>query len=339
MPKIEPDAPVVSVLTIAYNVEPYIRETIESVLKQNVNFDMEYIISEDASTDGTAVINREYAEKYPNLIRFIENKKNLGMNPNFTQALLACRGKYVAIVDGDDYWTDPEKLQTQVDFLENHPECSFCGTATKVYYQARDEFVPGHPELPEDDGSIRYFDIADIYHIWPFWIPTHSLMLRNEYVELPDWYADAIVFDRALRLLLALKGNAAYINKTMCVYRKHGTNFTNRWTYKSVRGFAELYRNVYHYSGKQHHKVARGAVNRAIHAERVQIHEETKGWQKFKALCSNTLFAFREFRVVHWKDFLRFLWHYLFLRDMMVFAKSLLPGNKQVPDAEPSQSM
>jgi len=227
MLKIEPDAPIVSVCTIAYNVEPYIRDTIEGVLKQNVNFDMEYVISEDASTDGTAAIIRDYAEKHPILIRFLENKKNLGMNPNFTQALTACRGKYVAIVDGDDYWTDPDKLQIQVDFFDNHPECSFCGTATKVYYQAKDEFVPGHPELPENDGSIRWFDIADIYHIWPFWIPTHSLMLRNEYVELPPWYADAIVFDRALRLLLALKGKAAYINKTTCVYRKHGTNFTN----------------------------------------------------------------------------------------------------------------
>jgi hypothetical protein len=172
-----------------------------------------------------------------------------------------------------------------------------------------------------------------------FGFPRTASCCAMKYVELPDWYADAIVFDRALRLLLALKGKAAYINKTMCVYRKHDANLTNHRPHTLVRKYAELYRNVYHYSGKRHYKVARGAVNRAIHAERMQIHEETKGWKKFKALCSNTLYAFREFRIVHPKDLLRFPWHYLFLRDMTVFAKNLLPGNKQVPDVEPPQGM
>jgi len=326
MTKVEPGAPMVSVCTIAYNVAPFIRDTIEGVLKQNVNFDMEYVISEDASTDDTAAIIREYAEKYPNLIRFIENPKNLGMNPNFMQALLACRGKYVALVDGDDYWIDPEKLQTQVDFLESHPECAFCGTATNIYYQEKNEFVPGHPELPENDGSIRYFDVADLYNLWLFWIPTHSLLMRNEYVELPPWYVNSVYFDRALRLILAMHGKAAYINKTMCVYRKHGTNFTNRQPYTYIRRCAELYRNVYHFSGKKHYKAAREAINQALHAERLQIHNETKGWQKFKALCSNTCFACKEFRITEWKDFLRFPYHYLFPSDLVtllrrVFAK------------------
>ncbi|MCL2349733.1 MAG: glycosyltransferase [Planctomycetaceae bacterium] len=326
MTKVEPGAPMVSVCTIAYNVEPYIRDTIEGVLKQKVNFDMEYVISEDASTDGTAAIIREYAEKHPNLIRFIENRKNLGMNPNFMQALLACRGKYVALVDGDDYWTDPDKLQTQVDFLESRPECSFCGTATKIYYQEKNEFVPGHPELPEDDGSIRYFDVPDLYYLWPFWIPTHSLLLRNEYVELPPWYVDTIYFDRALRLILGMKGKAAYINKTMCVYRKHGTNFTNRQPYTYIRRCAELYRNIYHYSGKRYYKVARAAINRAIHAERMQIHDETQGWKKFKALCSNTLYAFREYRVTGPKDILKFPYYYLFPGDLVKWGKNLFSG-------------
>ena len=341
MTKIEPNAPMVSVCTIAYNVKPYIRDTIEGVLIQNVNFDMEFIISEDASTDGTAAIIRDYAEKHPNLIRFIENQKNMGMNPNFMQALLACRGKYVALVDGDDYWTDPEKLQTQVDFLESHPECSFCGTATKIYYQTRDEFVPGHPELPEDDGTIRYFDISDIYQLWPFWIPTHSLLLRNEYVELPPWYVDSIYFDRALRLILALQGKAAYINKTMCVYRKHSTNFTNQQPFTYIRRCAQLYRNVYHYSGKRHYRIARGAVNRAIHAERVQIHQETQGWQKFKALLSNSLYVFREFRVTELKDVLRFPYHYLFVGDVVKWVKKYLSRkcatNADSPQAPPVQ--
>ena len=334
MTKVQPDAPMVSVCTIAYNVEPYIRDTIEGVLMQKVNFDMEFIISEDASKDGTAAIIREYAETYPHLIRFIENKKNLGMNPNFAQAILACRGKYVAIVDGDDYWTDPNKLQTQVDFLESHPECSFCGTATKVYYQARDEFVPGHPELPEDDGTIHWFGVADLYELWLFWIPTHSLMLRNEYVEIPPWFHDCSSFDRVLRLMMVMHGKGAYINKNMCVYRKHGTNFTNYQPHTYLRKCAEVYRNIYHFSGKRYYKIARRAVNQAIHAERVQIRDETRGWQKFKALCSNSLFAFREFRITEPKDLLRFPYHYLFLSDVASFVKNLLFGKRGVnPDS------
>ena len=336
MTKVEPDAPMVSVCTIAYNVEPFIRDTIESVLMQKVNFSMEFVISEDVSTDGTAAVIREYAEKYPHLIRFIEGEKNLGMNRNFMRAISACRGKYVAIVDGDDYWTDPNKLQTQVDFLESHPECSFCGTATKVYYQARDEFVPGHPELPEDDGAIHYFDVADLYELWLFWIPTHSLMVRNEYVELPPWFPESSSFDRALRLILALKGKAAYINKNMCVYRKHGTNFTNHQPHSYLRRCAEVYKNVYLFSGKQHYRVARAAVNHAIYAERLQIHDETHGWQKFKTLCSNSLYAFRQFRVTEWKDVFRFPYHYLFLGDAVRWAKKLLSGARK-ENADSSQ--
>ena len=321
MTNIQPGAPMVSICTITYNGAPFVREMIEGVVKQNVNFEIEHVIADDASTDGTAAIIREYAEKYPKLIRFIENLKNLGMNPNFQQALLACRGKYIALLDGDDYWTDPGKLQTQVDFLETHPECSFCGTATKIYYQAKDEFAPGHPELPEDDGTIRYFDVPDLYNLWPFWIPTHSLLLRRDYLELPPWCVDAVYFDRALRLILGMRGKGAYINKTMVVYRKHGTNYTNLQPYSYIRRCAELYRNVYHFSGKKHYKAARRAINQAIHAERQQIHREAKGWQKFKALCSNTWFAVREFRVTSPKDILRFPYHYLFLGDLVTILR------------------
>lgn len=317
MTKVEPGAPVVSICTVTYNAEPFIRDAIESVLKQKVDFEMEFVISDDASTDGTAAVIREYAEKYPNLIRAFVNPKNLGMNPNFKQAFSACRGKYLAMLDGDDYWTDPDKLQKQVDFLESHPECSFCGTATKIYYQDKDEFEPGHPELPEDDGSVRYFDMTDLYDLWLFWIPTHSLLMRSEYVDLPDWLMDSVYGDRAMRLILAMHGKAAYINKTTCVYRKHGTNLTRQQPYHYIRRCAELYRNVYRYSGKRHYKAARGAVNQAIHAERIQIHNETKGLQKLKALFSNTWFACREFRVTEWKDVLRFPYHYLFLGDLV----------------------
>ena len=93
---------------------------------QQVNFPMEFIIAEDCSTDGTRAICEEYAKKYPDLIRLITSETNVGVNPNELRAMKAARGKYIAYCEGDDYWTDPLKLQKQVDFLETHPDYSVC---------------------------------------------------------------------------------------------------------------------------------------------------------------------------------------------------------------------
>ena len=118
--------PLVSVITITYNHEPYIAKTIEGVLMQQVNFPIEFIIAEDCSTDKTRNIVLDYANRYPEQIKVITSEGNVGAEANERRALLAARGKYIAFCEGDDYWTDPLKLQKQVDFLENNPEYSAC---------------------------------------------------------------------------------------------------------------------------------------------------------------------------------------------------------------------
>ena len=118
--------PILSVITIAYNHEHYIRRCIESVLMQQVNFPIEFIIADDCSTDGTRAICEEYAAKYPGIIRLISSDHNVGAVENEQRAFLAAKGKYIATCEGDDYWTDPLKLQKQVDFLESHPDYSVC---------------------------------------------------------------------------------------------------------------------------------------------------------------------------------------------------------------------
>src|SRR3982751_285794 len=119
----------VSVLILVYNQERYIRNTIDSVLMQQVNFDYEIVIGEDASTDDTRTIVLQLAQQHSNRIRVLlrdttdaerDRAAGLGGKSNFVQGLHACRGEYVALLDGDDYWTDPLKLQKQVDFLDNH---------------------------------------------------------------------------------------------------------------------------------------------------------------------------------------------------------------------------
>lgn len=125
--------PLLSIVTITYNHEPYIAKTIEGVLMQQVNFPIELIIAEDCSTDGTRAICQRYAEEYPELIRLITSESNVGAIANERRAMLAARGKYIAFCEGDDYWTDPLKLQKQVDFLEAHPDYSVTFHRCKNY--------------------------------------------------------------------------------------------------------------------------------------------------------------------------------------------------------------
>ena len=114
--------PLVTVRTSAYQHESYIKQCIEGVLMQKTTFQVEYIIGEDYSTDSTRNIVFDYAKKYPDLIRVITADYNVGMKANGLRCIKHSRGKYMAMCEGDDYWTDPFKLQKQVDFLEQNPD-------------------------------------------------------------------------------------------------------------------------------------------------------------------------------------------------------------------------
>ena len=115
-----------SVLMLAYNQEAFIREALESVLAQQTTFDFEIVIGEDCSTDTTRSIIQSYQAAHPGKIRGLYRAENVGMIENFIQGYRACQGEYIAMLEGDDYWVDPCKLQKQVDFLESHPDFSIC---------------------------------------------------------------------------------------------------------------------------------------------------------------------------------------------------------------------
>ena len=108
--------PKVSVLMITYNQERYISQAIESVLSQQTDFSYEIVVGEDFSTDNTREVCREYQQRYPDKIRLLERDKNLGMAGNFLSTFKECNGQYLAVLEGDDYWVNPHKLQSQVDF-------------------------------------------------------------------------------------------------------------------------------------------------------------------------------------------------------------------------------
>ena len=157
-----------SVVTITYNHEKFITKTIEGVLMQQVNFPIELILAEDCSTDNTRAICRRYAEQYPELIRLITSESNVGAIANEQRAMLAARGKYVAFCEGDDYWTDPLKLQKQVGFLESHPDYSVTFHRCKHYNVETHEVVDDNCGYLFADNNQLGVDIttAQFFKTW-----------------------------------------------------------------------------------------------------------------------------------------------------------------------------
>jgi glycosyltransferase involved in cell wall biosynthesis len=126
--------PLVSIKMITYNHAPFIAQAVEGVLQQKTDFLFELVIGEDCSTDGTRELVFEYQKKHPDIIRVITSDKNVGMKKNSLRAMGACRGKYIAFCEGDDFWHHPHKLQKQADYLESHPECGLVYSSYDIYH-------------------------------------------------------------------------------------------------------------------------------------------------------------------------------------------------------------
>lgn len=138
-----------SVCIIVYNCEDFIAQTLDGVLAQRTNFDFEVVVGEDCSTDSSGRIIADYQKRYPNLIRPIFRDKNLGMVRNFAETVRACQGRYIAMLDGDDFWNSPLKLQKQADFLDSHPECSGCYHNVHVLDEATGRTRRYHSRTPK----------------------------------------------------------------------------------------------------------------------------------------------------------------------------------------------
>ncbi|MBV9242488.1 MAG: glycosyltransferase, partial [Acidobacteria bacterium] len=145
--------PLVSICMITYDHEPFIAQAIEGVLGQQAEFEIELVIGDDVSTDATGRICREYQAKYPSTVRVLERSHNLGIALNFMTTLEACEGKYVAICEGDDYWTDPRKLQKQVDYMESRPALAVCHHRLQI----RDEGKGRLLGITPDSKSVSSF--------------------------------------------------------------------------------------------------------------------------------------------------------------------------------------
>lgn len=219
---------IVSICCAAYNQEKYIRQTIESLVNQKTSFDYEIIIHDDASTDATAKIIKEYECKYPKLIKAIyqkENQYSKGVNISREFILPHVQGQYVAFCEGDDFWTDSEKLQKQVDALRNNPNCHMCvhgtteifenGVKTGVYYPAKED--------RRETGIISSYDFLEIGKNYSFHTTSYMFITSEwlEYMQNPPKFKQICdVGDEPYMLYFGQLGDIYYINEDMSSYRR-----------------------------------------------------------------------------------------------------------------------
>jgi glycosyltransferase involved in cell wall biosynthesis len=221
------EQPIVTVWCLAYNQKDFIRDALEGFVMQKTTFPFEVIVHDDASTDGTTAIVQEYARRYPDIIKPVietENQWQKGglkhiinvMNENYRN------GKYIAFCEGDDYWTAPQKLQQQVDFLESHAEYSMCFHSAKKKYE-----TTARAWINCENIEDRDYDATDIFVNWT--VPTASVMCRREGMEFyanlkhPERIQNYDIF---IFLSCAMIGKLRGMHEQMSVYRIQGEGLT-----------------------------------------------------------------------------------------------------------------
>lgn len=273
------EPPLVTVLTMTRNQKAYISQCIESVAEQITDFKVQHIIIDHCSTDGTDDIVRSYAEKFQHIRPVLLSQWISGQNVH--GLFSRCRTKFVALCDGDDYFTDPYKLQKQVDFLVCHPECALCFHPVTVIYE------DGSPSrtYPTNDllgGEPRaFYTIKNLLNA--NFIQTNSVMYRWRFCDgLPKWFDTTLIpGDWYWHLLHAELGSIGYIDKSMSAYRRHSSSL-----YASAEGDHVLHREIHglnelkayticnqHFHGRYYEDFCRLAMG--VFADFVHIYDRT----------------------------------------------------------------
>ena len=227
----------VSIICTVFNHERYLEKTIQGFLMQKTSFPFEVIIHDDASTDGSAEIIRNYEKQYPELIRPIyqtENQYSKGIPYDYRYIYPKARGKYYAWCEGDDYWTDPDKLELQVSYMEQHPECAMTAHAGQMCYE--DGIIMEEVFRPFTKDQI--VPMEEVASRWLF--PTASIVYRAELrrEEIP-FTKDAPCGDVPLALYAGIHGTVYYFDRMMCVYRRGAaSSLTNQWKKDPARSIS-----------------------------------------------------------------------------------------------------
>lgn len=246
-------SPLVSVSITSFNSEKWLPKALESVFLQKANFPIEVVIGDDCSADGTVAVARSYQERNPQLIRVLERSKNVGMQRNYYETFEQCRGKYVAWLDADDYWTDPEKLIAQVQVMESDPSVSVCSHFVRWVTPDGELRREKYPSL-----SPGRYGLADIVH--HNFVPSPSIMFRNGiHRELPEWFFDLTgMADWPLLVLAGGSGDIVLLDRVMADYTlAPGSSMTSKGSLYWYAMDVEFYEHMESILPRECHRFAR----------------------------------------------------------------------------------
>lgn len=250
--------PQVSVLMLAYGHAPFIAEAIESVLNQRCEESFELLIGEDASGDGTLDICRDYAARHPGVVRLVTSAKNVGMHRNFARLWYRARGPFIAFCEGDDYWTDPEKLDRQLVWFAEHPDGALCGSdCERLVGDGAGAWKSAGLAMP----SVRKegYTLADLLRHYTFHFST--VMVRKDRMRFPRWLWDVYCVDRPLYLLAAQQGAVGHVGGVTSRYREHrGGAWSQRPPLERAAASQALFRRFEQHLGHAYRDVVRDAL-------------------------------------------------------------------------------
>jgi glycosyltransferase involved in cell wall biosynthesis len=254
--------PKLSIIVPTFNHGKFITQMLEGALNQKTNFDFEIIVGDDASRDGNALIISEYAKKFPDKIKAFLHLNNLGPTEprefggknNVGFLFSQAKSEYIALCEGDDYWTDPLKLQKQVDFLDINPDYSLCHHQMEVIYE---DDSPSHCfnfNNQQDTSTIK-----DLLADKNWFLGTASTVFRNVFIYgLPDWWWKTASGDLGIFIEVAKYGKIKYFPESMAIYRKHRGGMTNILTQQNrffLQNRMEMFQNLDKYLGFQYSEI------------------------------------------------------------------------------------
>ena len=241
----------VSVCCLVYNHEKYLRQCLDGFVNQKTNFKFEVLIHDDASTDSSAAIIREYEEKYPELIKPIyqtENQYSKKVKIGITYQFPRVKGKYIALCEGDDYWTDPLKLQKQIDFLEANPEYSFCCHRFKILKEAEKKFIHEYGHNLYNPGQNLDINEDVFFKVWVTqWLTT--MVRTDDFIKACDIAMNTFnkCLDVYIYTLLLQIGKGISLNQEMGIYRWHSNGASKgRTDYQCVLDGYNVYSKLYY---------------------------------------------------------------------------------------------
>ena len=259
--------PLVSVVVTTYNHEKYLAKALDAILEQRCNFGVEIILGEDCSSDGTLEVCKDFAHRYPDTVKLIASTENVGWRRNYRRCVEAASGKYVAFCDGDDYWCDASKLQTQVDFMEANPEYGMCYTRS----ERRDEANYTSTTYPPQGGHEDFESMLRLNTAENCTTLAKRCLVEQYYSEIrPDQHPEWLTDDLPMWLWFSANYPIHFIDCTMAVHRifshsvSHSTELEKRLAFSNSLSNIKLWYDEHYNSSKRRKEIVRERMNTTL---------------------------------------------------------------------------